>query len=133
MSIRATPSEIDHDPLRARARLRARRAAQVVTLSLALGGCYLQHGIAVDDTGDAGSRLDSGTGPDAGMRVDAGRRDAGPADAAVCSPDPDCYGPGVDDGICDWDQWEECCVLLSYIPSECHLPGGPLAPPEMHA
>ena len=128
------------DELRARLRRKALRAARTVTLSLALGGCYVAHEVTPPPPppiSDAGPLADAGPLTDAGRDAgtDAGR-DAGPlADAGGCVPDPDCNGDrGIDpDGTCDWDQFNDCCEERGWMLEVCQLPGGPLAPPEMPA
>jgi hypothetical protein len=111
---------------RRRARSRALRAAQVVTLGLVLAapGCYATHGttattdsgepVAIDDAGHDAGLADAGFA-DAGF-ADAGPTDAGLADAGFCHPDT--------------EDWWECCNDLGWDFDRGCMAWGPFVPPS---
>lgn len=116
----------NEDALR-RARRRALRAAQVVTLGLALAGCSRSHATQAEDAGreDGGAVAvisDAGGAPDAGpLAVDAGQDAGDPVastDAGVCAVDED---------------WSDCCDRLEWPCDPENSWGccawGPYAPP----
>ncbi|MGE0784476.1 MAG: hypothetical protein AB7S26_02230 [Sandaracinaceae bacterium] len=117
--------------IRERARRRALRAAQVVTMSACLAGCGLSHGRG-DDAGsgdDAGPPIaDAGTFADAGLPG----RDAGPPARDAGPP------PTPDAGPCTYElanTSRECCEELYGSWQEgvgCLLVvEGPRVPPSM--
>jgi hypothetical protein len=121
---------MSEDDLRKKARRRALRAAQVVTLGLAMAtpGCGDSH--TVDDV----SETDAGPMVDAAMSLDQGLadlgRDLGPeeADMGMCPEDPFVTPPETEE-CCDeiggwWDEASESCSVA--VP-------GPFVPPSMSA
>lgn len=132
-----------NDVSRKNARRRALRAAQVVTLGLALaggGGCYADHGggvgvdaaVAMDDAGEAVPGLAAAppvrvSPADAGFedRADAGEvADAGDAALADAAPAELCAG----------ESWAECCDAIDWPCDGANSWGccawGPYSPPE---
>lgn len=136
------------EDLRKKARRRALRAAQVVTLGLAMAGpgCGESHQTGPDGSAaDGGIRMDAARPPvDQGLRADLGHdlgpadlgppdmgpreRDLGPADMGSCPTDP--FGPPPEtreccDAIGGWwdDESEQCLVAVP----------GPFVPPPMTA
>ena len=139
----------------ARARRRALRAAQVVTIGLALagGGCSDRgddpDATAIDSGGGDSGGTDSGgsdsggsdsggsdaSDPDSGPMDGGGAPDVRVADAGDCAraeedPDFDCLcppgaGPGTD---------ADCCEMSGgfWAGGGCAVPG-PFVPPSMHA
>jgi len=148
------------DQTRKRARRRALRAAQVVTIALAMGtgGCSTRDAVPTTDAGrvarDAGSMgvdaamEDAGTSPeDAGAEVDAFVADAGPLadDAgplADAGPDagPDAGAIAMDAGALDCfgglittqADCEACGFLWDESSARCLMAvPGPFVPPAM--
>jgi len=126
--------------LRTSLRAKARRAAQAVTLSLTLGGCYVAHDVTpppireLPPMADGAVAMLDGGPPDARPPVvDGGPMwsDAGLDSGAPCVPDVDCASGGGD-GFCDWEQHNACCDALMWEHPDCWLLGGPMTPPEMH-
>jgi len=119
--------------LRKKARRRALRAAQVVTLGLAMAGpgCGDSHQVGPDASArDSGPVRDAYTPPPppldlGGPRVDLGQ-DLGPRDMGSCPTDP--FGtPPETEECCDviggfWDDASEECLVA--VP-------GPFVPPSM--
>jgi hypothetical protein len=117
-----------------RARRRALRAAQVVTLGLALtGGCYRDHGtpvpaveVAENDAGrsaglvasiDAGSDAGSDAGFDAGLTADAGQACDRTSETWSWTECCDALGWPCD----DLNEWG-CCAWGPYVPPGDALP-----------
>jgi hypothetical protein len=98
-----------------RARRRALRAAQVVTLSAALGGCAVAVELAPEP--------DAAPPPtDAGRPVaDAGPPDGGPADAGVCDLDLPIQTEDCCDELGGWWEGGDCVFYVE----------GPRLPPAM--
>lgn len=122
-----------------KARRRALRAAQAVTLGLAIAtggaGCFGSHG-----RDRSTERLPEG--PDAAVVADAAvARDAGrlPRDAGRVDPDAGLAdaGPGADAGICDasgdWMAYEQCCLEHGWDPEWGCFAWGPFVPPAERA
>ena len=123
-------SDMSEEDLRKKARRRALRAAQVVTLGLAMAapGCGDSH--EVDDTveADGGPTVDASRPLDQGL-ADLGR-DLGPEamDMGACPEDPFVNPPETEE-CCEaiggwWDEAEESCAVA--VP-------GPFVPPSMTA
>jgi hypothetical protein len=132
---------MSNEDLRKKARRRALRAAQVVTLGLAMAGpgCGDSHQLGADASGTDGGPIavDADTPPprDFGTRADLGR-DLGPRDLGhdlgedmgSCPTDP--FGtPPETRECCDeiggwWDDSTDTCLVA--VP-------GPFVPPPMNA
>lgn len=120
-----------HETDRAKARRRALRAAQVVTLGLALSGCYANHGAGRDARS---------VSPPPSVAVRAALPDEGPP------PPPDAGMPAEPDlGLralsdagmtcsLENEDWSECCSELGWPCDEVNTWGccawGPFVPPE---
>ena len=137
-------NEISTEPVpaetaRQRARRRALRAAQVVTIGLALAGCSKGHEATVITDDGSVVAIDGatdGASPDAAPvdsqvhnnRPDANEPDTAVADANTCSDDP--FSPDNNTPECCeaiggfWDDANQICAVA--VP-------GPFVPPSMPA
>ena len=110
------------DSSRSNARRRALRAAQVVTLGLALTGCYSAHQAAheVALTDDAGAMVDwqDGSAP---VALDTGL--AQPDAGAVADAGANCT---ADAG---WEDYSACCDAQGWAAEWGCLAWGPYVPP----
>jgi len=112
----------DKQSLPQKARRRALRAAQVVTLGLAMAGCYGRHepptesptSRPIDDDGGVFDDDGASPAPDAAM-ADAGTDAA--ADAGRCDP------------AGDWEEYTACCDANGWNWDWGCMAWGPFVPP----